>query len=287
VSLLGPRSVGLALGGGSVRGFAHIGVLRVLEREGIRPVAIAGTSMGAIVGAMYAAGMTPDAIEEAALGLDVRNLLSLADWTVRSGALVSGDKVEAALASYLPATFEELRVPFACTSTDLAAGVAVQHTSGHLVRAVRASMSVPMAFLPIRDGERMLVDGFLTDPVPVKLVRSLGARIVVAVEVTGSGRIGGGNGEDGDGHPFADLRASIRGERARHRGTSSMDIAAATVEMLERTLTAYAVKDADVVLSPEVHSYAGHEFAFTERIIAEGERAAERALPRIRHEARL
>src|SRR5665648_151672 len=139
MGLFGPRTIGLALGGGSVRGLAHVGVLRVLEREGIRPAAIAGTSMGAIVGATYAAGLTADAIEQIALGLDVKGLLSLADWTRHSGALISGDRIEALLAEYLPATFEELQIPFACTSTDLAAGEGVRHTSGDLIKAVRAS----------------------------------------------------------------------------------------------------------------------------------------------------
>jgi NTE family protein len=287
MGLFGPRSIGLALGGGSVRGLAHVGVLTVLEREGIRPAAIAGTSMGAIVGAMYAAGHSPAAIEQVALGLDVRGLLSLADWTRHSGALMSGDKVASMLAEYLPATFEELQIPFGCTSVDLVAGEGVRHTSGDLVKAVRASMSVPMAFLPVRDAERMLVDGFLTEPVPVAFVRSLGVRVVVAVEVTGSGRIGTGDIEQGDGNAFSDLRASIKGERHRPRGTSSMDIAAATIEMLERSLTAYAVRDADVVISPDVHVYAGHEFAFAAPIIAAGEQATEQALPRIKSRARL
>lgn len=287
MGLFGPRSIGLALGGGSVRGLAHVGVLKVLEREGIRPAAIAGTSMGAIVGATYAAGLSPDAIEQIALGLDVRGLLSLADWTRHGGALMSGGKIEALLAEYLPPTFEDLQIPFACTSTDLVAGEGVRHTSGDLVKAVRASMSVPMAFVPVSDGERMLVDGFLTEPVPVELVKALGVRVVVAVEVTGSGRIGAGDVDENDNHAFADLRASIRGERHRPRGTGSMDIAAATIEMLERSLTAYAIKKADVVISPEVHQYAGHEFPFAASIIAEGERATERALLRIRSRARL
>ena len=287
MSLFGPRSIGLALGGGSARGFAHVGVLKVLEREGIRPSAIAGTSAGAMCGAMYAAGMTAAEIERLALGLDARGVWGLLDPTVRPGALISGEKLHAWLAAHLPATFEDLRIPFACTSTDLVEGRAVQHTSGDLVNAVRASISVPLTFRPFRDGERMLVDGFLTDPVPVDLARSLGARVVVAVEVSGCGRIGTGEVEEGGSHPLQELRASLRGERPRVRGTSSIDVAAATVEMLERTITAYEVKRADVVISPDVHSYGGTDFSFVAQIIAAGERAAEEALPQIRRKARL
>jgi len=287
VSLFGPRSIGLALGGGSARGFAHVGVLKVLEREGIRPSAIAGTSAGAMCGAMYASGMTAAQIEALALGLDARGVWGLLDPTVRPGALISGAKLEAWLAEHLPATFEELRVPFACTSTDLVEGVAVQHTSGDLVKAVRASIAVPLTFRPVRDGDRVLVDGFLTDPVPVDLTRSLGARVVIAVEVGGSGRIGTGEVEEGGNHPLQELRASLRGERPRARGASSIDIAVATVEMLERTITAYEVARADVVISPDVHAYAGTDFAFVATLIAAGERAAEKALPTIRTKARL
>ncbi len=287
MSLFGPRSIGLALGGGSARGFAHVGVLKVLEREGIRPSAIAGTSAGAMCGAMYAAGMTAAQIEALALGLDARGVRSLLDPSVRPGALISGYKLQAWLAEHLPATFEDLPVPFACTSTDLAAGRAVQHTSGDLVKAVRASISVPLTFRPVRDGERVLVDGFLTDPVPVDLARSLGARVVIAVEVSGSGRIGTGEVDEGGNHALHDLRASLRGERPRARGTSAIDVTAATVEMLERTITAYEVERADVVISPDVHRYGGTDFSFVAQIIAAGERAAEQALPEIRRKARL
>lgn len=287
MSLFGPRSIGLALGGGSARGFAHVGVLKVLEREGIRPSAIAGTSAGAMCGAMYAAGMTAARIEQLALGLDARGVWGLLDPSVRSGSLVSGARLEAWLAEHLPATFEDLRVPFACTSTDLVEGRAVQHTSGDLVKAVRASIAVPLTFRPVRDGEQVLVDGFLTDPVPVELARSLGARVVIAVEVSGSGRIGTDESEDGGSHPLLELRASLRGERPRVRGASSIDVAAASVEMLERTITAYEVERADVVISPDVHAYGGTDFAFVGQLIAAGERAAEQALPRIRKKARL
>jgi NTE family protein len=287
VSLFGPRSVGLALGGGSARGFAHVGVLKVFERESIHPSAIAGTSAGAMCGAMYAAGMTAAQIEELALSLDARGVWGLLDPSVRGGALISGAKMEAWLAEHLPATFEELHVPFGCTSTDLVEGRAVQHTSGDLVKAVRASSAVPLTFRPVFDGGRVLVDGFLTDPVPVELARSLGVRIVIAVDVSGSGRIGTEEAVEGGSHPLQELRASIRGERPRVRGTSSIDVAAATVEMLERTITAYEVKDADVVISPDVHAYGGTDFAFVEQIIAAGERAAEQALNEIRRKARL
>lgn len=286
MSLFGPRPIGLALGGGSARGFAHIGVLKVFEREGIRPAAIAGTSAGAIVGAMAAAGYSAADIELAAHDMSARRL-SLLDPTVRPGALISGAKFEALLASYLPATFEELPLPFGCTSTDLASGQAVRHTSGDLVKAVRASISVPLTFMPVRDGERVLVDGFLTDPVPVEFARSLGGRVVVAVEVSGCGRIGAGDVDDVESHPLRELRATIRGERPRVRGTSSVDVAVASVELMERTIASYELERAQVVISPEVHEFAGTDLAFVQQIVDAGEAATEQALPRIRSRARL
>ena len=154
--------------------------------------------------------------------------------------------------------------------------------------AVRASMSVPVVLVPVEDGERLLIDGFLTDPVPVALARSLGAEVVVAVDVSGSGRIErferGAHDSVG---PLKELRAALKGEGPRRRGLSSLDIAAATVEIMERQIAAPALADADVVISPDVHAFGGYEFLSAERIIALGQEAGECAVAEIRRKARL
>lgn len=285
--LFGPRKLGLALGSGSARGIAHIGVLKALERAGIRPDVVTGTSMGAVIGAMYAAGKDIAEIERIALGFDVRSLLSLADVTILRGAILSGERVEEFLRELLPERFEDLGLPFGCASTDLSAGCAVAHTSGPLVDAVRASLSVPVVLLPVDDGERLLVDGFLTDPIPVALARTLGAEVVVAVDVSGAGSIERVNGDGLSAGPLKELRAALRGEGPRRRGTSSLDIAAATVEIMERRVAAPALADADVVISPEVHGFGGYEFLAAEKIAALGEEAGRAAADEIRRKAHL
>ncbi len=286
--LFGRPRLGLALGSGSARGLAHIGVLKVFEREGIRPDVVAGTSMGAIIGALYASGMPVERIEELATGFDVKGLLSLADVALQRGALMSGEKVEALLAEHLPPTFRDLVIPFGCASTNLVTGHGVKHTNGDLVRAVRASLSIPVIFAPVTGDGQVLVDGFLTEPVPVRLARQLGADVVVAVDVCGSGTVELDDDGLEEGGLFKDLRAALRGERKQRRvGVSSLEIASATVEILERHVAAPLLRDADVVISPDVHGYAGYEYLSAREIITAGERAAEAALPRVRSKARI
>lgn len=282
----GPKRLGVALGSGSARGLAHIGVLRALAERGLAPDVVTGTSMGALVGAMYAAGHTPDEMEQIARGFDVKSLVSLADVTIRSGALLSGEKVELFLAEHLPATFEELQMPFGCVSTDLALGTRVVHTTGDLIHAVRSSLSIPLVFMPVRMDDQLLVDGFLTDPVPVSLAHELGADIVVAVDVCGDGRLEPGNGTDNDGGMLKDLRAALKGEGPRRRGLSGLEIAAATVEVLERQAAMPALAAADVVISPEVHGFAGYEFLAVEQLVGLGEQAGRASVDAVRKRVR-
>lgn len=284
--LFGPRKLGVALGSGSARGLAHVGVLKVLESRGLAPDIVTGTSMGAVVGALYAAGLTPVEIEEIALGFDVKSLLSFADMTMKSGALLSGEKVEEFLGEHLPATFAELRMPFGCVSTDLATGERAVHTEGDLVQAVRASMSIPVIFMPVRVGERILVDGFLCDPVPVSLARELGAKVVVAVDVSGDGRLQPGAEADNGIGLLKDLRAALRGERTRSRGVTGLEIASASIEVLERNLAMRSLASADLVISPEVHEYAGYQFLSVESLVERGEAVTDALTDQIRRRAR-
>ena len=281
-----PKSLGYALGSGAARGIAHIGVLKALLAESLTPDVVTGTSMGAVVGAMYAAGRSPDEIERIAAGFDMKSLFSLADMTIRSGALLSGEKVEEFLAKHLPATFEELSIPFGCVSTDLSRGERVVHTSGDLVQAVRASLSIPMVFMPVRDGKRILVDGFLTDPVPVSLARSLGAKVTVAVDVSGAGRLQASDAGGDDGGLLKDLRSALKGEGPRIRGMSGLEVAAATLEVLERQVAQPALAEADLVVSPEVHDFAGYQFLAVDQLVLIGEQAGRAAATRIRRLAR-
>ena len=177
-----PRRVGLALGSGSARGWAHIGVLRELEQAGIRPNVIAGTSIGAFVGAAYAGGVI-DRLEAWVQALGWKEVLGFFDVTL-TGGLLKGNRLMSFFGERFVATdFSGLHVPFACVATDLSSGREVWLRDGSVAEAVRASTAIPGLFAPVPRGNSFLMDGALVNPVPVSLCRALGADIVIAVDL--------------------------------------------------------------------------------------------------------
>lgn len=177
--------IALALGGGGARGFAHIGVLRVLLEAGFDIEVIAGTSIGAVVGGSYAADRL-DRIEEWARGLTRRRVAGLVDMSLRGGGLIGGARLGALLARDLGSTrIENLRIPFAAVATEIATGHEVWLTRGPLVPAIRASYALPGVFEPVQAGGRWLMDGALANPVPVTTARALGGRCVIAINLCG------------------------------------------------------------------------------------------------------
>lgn len=183
----GPR-VALALGSGSARGWSHIGVLRELQAAGIQVDLVAGTSIGALVGAAYAADEL-DALEDWVTKMGWRDVLALVD-PVFTGGLLKGDRLMARFGEYFDVTeFAAMAKPFGCVATDLASGQEVWLRDGDVLDAVRASIAMPGLFSPIERQGRFLVDGALVNPVPVSLARAMGAQLVVAVEL-GAGLIG-------------------------------------------------------------------------------------------------
>lgn len=177
--------VGLALGGGSARGWAHIGVIRALEAEGIVPAVVAGTSIGALVGAAYV-GESLDTLESWVSGLSRRDVMRYLDFTLAAGGFIQGERLMDFFRERIdPGRIEELPRPFACVATDLDTGREVWLQHGDVLHAVRASYALPGLFTPVRDGESWLVDGGLVNPVPVSLCRALGADVVIAVNLNG------------------------------------------------------------------------------------------------------
>ena len=180
------KKIGLALGGGGARGLAHIGVLKVLEREKVPIAAIAGTSMGGIIGGAYASGISIQDIEKETHRVRKRRVqLRLLDLTFIGGSLLKGTRIYQYIASMLGEnlTFDDLRIPFAVVAVDLNTGRQVILKEGKVVDAVRATMSVPGVFEPVRSGSLRLVDGGILNNVPVDVARSLGAEVVIAVDV--------------------------------------------------------------------------------------------------------
>jgi NTE family protein len=184
MSKKGSMKIGYALGGGGARGLAHIGVLKVLEEHGIFPDVVTGTSVGAIVGALYSGGYKPGEIEKLVLGLDWKKLIQLVDMTPPLRGLLQGKRFVLLLKSILgDLTFAQLKYAFACVATDINNGELVVLRDGSLIDAVRASISIPGVFTPVAIKGRYLVDGSLINAVPVSVCRDLGAKYVIGVNV--------------------------------------------------------------------------------------------------------
>lgn len=177
------RKVGLALGSGSARGLAHIGVLRAIEEAGIEIDVIAGTSMGALIGAVFAAGKL-DGLAERFLDFDWKSIVSLLDPVLPRSGLIDGQKVADFVRAHVTATrIEGLPIPFQAVATDITNGEQVALGTGDLIEAVRASIAVPGIFTPVRANGCTLADGGLVNPVPVSVARGMGADLVIAVDL--------------------------------------------------------------------------------------------------------
>ncbi len=176
-------TIGLALGSGSARGLAHIGVIRALRDADIQIDCVAGTSFGAMIGAVYASGKL-DSLQDAYLAMDWKKIAYFFDVVFPKSGIIDGNKVADFLREYVRSErIEDLPLPFKAVATELDSGKEVVLESGDVIDAVRASISVPGMFTPVRNNERVLVDGGLVNPVPVSVVRAMGADIVIAVDV--------------------------------------------------------------------------------------------------------
>jgi NTE family protein len=246
--------IGLALGGGFARGFAHLGVLQVFEQHQIPISHIAGTSVGSILGAAYASGAPLARIIETCRNIRFRDF---ARWRVSRLGLASnhrlGNLIERVFHSR---QFEELRIPLAVVATDLTSGEPVVFTQGNLVDAIRASCAFPGLFEPVEIGTRCLADGGLVAPVPTRAARELGATIVVGISV---------------------------GVQDGHRGapTNIFQVVSRAVSAAQKHQLEVWERHADLVLRPDVQSLAWDDFDRVEEAIEAGAVAARRALPRI------
>ncbi len=278
-SIIGAR-IAYALGGGGARGLAHIGVIKVLEERGIRPGLIAGTSMGALVGALYASGLRASDIERAAC-LNVRRLALLADFRPSASGLVQGKRVTELLKSFLgDLTFEGLKIPFVCVAADILNGQEVILRSGQVTTAVRASISIPGIFTPVSVRGRYLVDGGLVNVVPVQTCRDLAAGYVVGVNVAPhpswlEHEMQQRAGDPGQGPRRG--RASPR-RPGRPAAPSMIKVLLQSVIIPGYRIAQENLKGADLVISPEMGDIGFFQFDRAAEAIAAGEEAARRAL---------
>lgn len=247
-------TVGIALGAGAARGLAHIGVLKVLEREGIKIDFIAGTSAGAIIGGIYAATGNLRLMERLAMHMKWNYLV---DITVPRMGFVAGEKAARFLDILTHGKeFKDLLIPFAAVACDIERGEEVVISSGKVAPAIRASMSIPGIVAPARIGGRLLVDGAVLNRVPSDVVRNRGVDIVVAV--------------------------SIGGRMPYDRVNNIFEVIARSVELMELEILESRIVDADVVIEPDVMSIGPTRLDLAAELILRGERATENALPKIR-----
>jgi NTE family protein len=247
--------IGLALGGGFARGIAHVGVLKVLEEENIPIRYIAGTSVGALIGAAYCSGLSPAELEEMASRVRFKHI---ARWTLSRYGFASNQRMIGFLNSILKVkTFEELRIPLAVTATDFSTGEGVVFHSGPLVDPVRASCSYPGMFQPVKIRGRLLIDGMLSYTVPTQPLRQMGADRVLAVHLKGKW-----TNTDGPRHLF--------------------DVIGQCFAIAQEMNSSQWKQAADLVIEPDVNGFKYDAFEHSAELIRAGEIVTRAALPEIR-----
>ena len=249
-----PPRVALALGGGAARGFAHIGVIEVLEESGIHVDLVTGTSAGSLVAAMYASGHTGKELETIALNMDES---ALTDWSFPGRGLIRGS----ALADYVRAqvgnrSFDQMKIPLGIVATDLDSGKPILFRRGDVGTAVRASSAVPAVFQPVKLGTHEYVDGGLTSPVPVRSARDMGADVIIAVDIS----------QLPDGGATGD----------------ALHMLLQTFSIMSRSINELELKEAEIVLHPRLTGVAGTDFTLRKKNIEAGREAALAMLPAIK-----
>lgn len=280
-----PR-VGIALGGGSARGWAHIGVLSALRERGIEPGIVCGTSIGALVGGIYAAGKLEE-LEAWVRELTRRDVLSLVDLTVGGGGLIGGRRLMELYRRHLgDVSIEELPRRFAAVATDLRGGAEVWLQEGSLLDAIRASISLPGVFTPVQLGGRWLMDGGLVNPIPVNVCRALGAEIVIAVDLHGAALLDTYRDRAAWAKPVfvgdAKGQAEAAGDDAMGAGMPGFSrIVQSAVDIMQIRIgrARLAGDPPDILLAPRVLQVQPHEFVGGEGTIEEGRRVVRRMMP--------
>ncbi len=294
--------IGLALGSGVARGWAHLGVLRALERYGFKPDVVAGTSIGSLVGGCYLAGHS-ETLEDWVRGLTKVRIISYLDFRVRTGGMIGGRHLVQAMAAHLKGlTIEGLDRPFVAVATDLVTGHEVWLRKGDLIEAMRTSFSLPGVFPPVHLDGRWLVDGALVNPVPVSICQALGAQMVIAVNVNADilGKAGRSDLNvpsiagfdllqelDNDKTAGSKSKLGAFTRRVFRREPSHPSLFGVMISSLgivqdRITRSRLAGEPPDVHIAPRLGHVGLFEFDRADEIIAEGEAAVERALPDLR-----
>jgi len=249
-----PPRIGLALGGGAARGFAHIGVLQVLEEQGIKPDLVVGTSAGSLVAALYASGKTPTELQAMAMSLDES---SITDWVFPGRSLLKGE----ALARFVRTQtggkqIEAMRLPLGIVAADLQSGAPILFRRGDPGTAARASSAVPGVFEPVSINGREYIDGGAVSPIPARFARQMGADVVIAV----------------------DISAIPQGQSTKR----AVDILLQTFNIMGHAISQHELADADVVMRPKLEGIGSADFSARRLSILAGREAALMVLPQLK-----
>ncbi|TFB23317.1 patatin family protein [Filobacillus milosensis] len=235
--------IGLALGSGGARGFSHLGVIKVLEEHGIPIDYIAGSSMGALVGAFYGSGQTVENMYQLALTFKRKYFM---DIIVPKMGLIQGDRIKSYISMFtFNKKLEEFKIPVSIVATDVYNGEKVVFSEGDAATAVRASISIPGVFVPVKVGDHLLVDGGVIDRIPISVVKDMGADIVIAVDCS-----------------KFEKNTEVY---------SIYDIIMQSIDIMQNEITNYRMVDADIIMRPEVYSYSSRNYSQIEEIISKGE----------------
>jgi len=249
-----PLKIALALGGGAARGFAHIGVIKALEAQGIVPDIVVGTSAGSVVGALYASGMSGFELQKLALQMK-ENML--ADWALPNRGVLKGEALQEFINQNAKnQTIQNMPKPLGVVATDLQSGEMVLFRRGDTGMAVRASSAVPGVFQPIEISGRDYVDGGLTSPVPAQSARAMGADFVIAVDISSVSR--------------------------RDKLSGTLDVLLQTFAIMGHTISRHELEDADVVIRPKTSAVSSTDFEGRHLAILEGEKAAAAIMPELK-----
>ena len=249
-----PLKIALVLGGGAARGFAHIGVIKALEAQGIVPDIVVGTSAGSVVGSLYASGMSGFELQNVALNMEED---MVADWTLPNRGVLKGEALQDFINQKVKnLTIQKLPKPLGVVATDLQSGELVLFRRGDTGIAVRASSAVPGVFQPVEISGRDYVDGGLTSPVPAQSARTMGADFVIAVDISNVSR--------------------------RDKLTGTLDVLLQTFAIMGHTISRHELEDADVVIRPRTSAVSSTDFEGRHLAILEGEKAAAAIMPELK-----
>ena len=259
-SLIGSKkpAIGLVLGAGAARGFAHVGVIKALEAQGIWPDVVVGSSAGSVIAALLASGATGNELNRLALNLDEA---TIADWGLpfvgRFGGLIKGDALQNMVNREVQNTsIEQMRIPLGIVATELQSGKGVLFRSGNTGQAVRASCSIPGVFQPTVIGGKEYVDGGLVAPVPVSYARQMGATLVIAV--------------------------NISSEPVHQDASGTFGVLQQTISIMQRSINQFELKSADIVITPQLKQMSGGDFKSRNAAILAGEMATQEQMSLIK-----